>query len=152
MSAGMKYYEAEIERKFSIIFVDFQNSCNFQSSLQYLLPAQNVQVWMLTKGLKNTSSVKLVINWWRQLNVYNGRQKTCTNFLYHSLCTFMLLDIYFPSPGHFTTAAPCPLQTALLNYHWVPLINVPSHAGLQQLCDVCKRGKTGSEPHVCVCL
>lgn len=55
MSAGVKYYQTEIQRKFPIIFV-------IQRSLQYLLPAQNVQVWMLTKGLKNTSSAKLVIN------------------------------------------------------------------------------------------
>lgn len=37
MSAGVKYYEAGVERKFSIIFV-------IQNSLQYLLPAQNVEV------------------------------------------------------------------------------------------------------------
>lgn len=56
MSEGVKYCEGEIKRKFSIIFA-------IQNSLQYLLPAQNVQVWTLTKGVKNTSSVKLVINW-----------------------------------------------------------------------------------------
>lgn len=58
----------------------------------------------------------------------------------------------FPSPGHFTTAESCPLQTAFLFWLLVPLTEVASHASLQQLCDVCKRGKTGSEPHVHVCL
>lgn len=110
MSAGVKCYEAEIERKFSIIFV-------IQNSLQYLLPAQNVQVWRLTEGLKNTSSVKLVINWWRRLHVENGRHKTCTYFLHHSLCTFMLLEHLLPIPRafHYSCILPftsCPSSLA----------------------------------------
>lgn len=36
MSAGVEFYQAEIQRKFSVIFV-------IQSSLQYLLPAQNAE-------------------------------------------------------------------------------------------------------------
>lgn len=110
MSAGVKSCEGEIRRKFSIIFV-------IRNRLQYLLPAQNVQVWTLTKGLNNTSSVKLVINWWRGLNVYKGRHKTCIYFLHHSLCTFMLLDPLFPIPRafHYSCILPftnCPSSLA----------------------------------------
>lgn len=52
----VKCYQAEFESKFSVISA-------IQNSLQYLLPVQIVQVWMLTEVLKNTTSVKLVIQW-----------------------------------------------------------------------------------------
>lgn len=45
------------------------------------------------------------------------------------------LTTHFPSPDQFTTAASCPFQTALLHKHLVPVIEVTSHANLQQLCD-----------------
>lgn len=148
MFAVVKCYQAEFERKFSIISV-------IQKSLQYWLPAQNVQVRMLTEALKNTTYVKLVIHWLKQWTGKHVPWKAQNKQLLSTSLPLYLhppCPLTFPSPGHFTTAASCPLQTALLFWCLVPLIEVASHAGLQQLCDVCKRGKTGSEPHVHVSL
>lgn len=48
MFAVVKRYQAEFERKLSVISV-------IQNNLQHLLPAQIVQVPVLIEGLKNTT-------------------------------------------------------------------------------------------------